>query len=77
MTVLARESDERYEATPEQEAELLASIAGADRDETVSAGGLLREALQLTTAASGASSRRGSLGSVRLTSAWRRGRRRS
>lgn len=43
VTVLARESDERFEATAEQEAELLASIAEAERGETVPAGELLRE----------------------------------
>jgi hypothetical protein len=43
VTVLARESDERFEATAEQEAGLLASIAEAERGETVPAGELLRE----------------------------------
>jgi hypothetical protein len=37
VTVLARDSDETFELPPELEAELGASIAEADRGETVSA----------------------------------------
>jgi hypothetical protein len=36
VTVLARESDETFRLSPEEEAELLLSIAEADRGETVS-----------------------------------------
>ena len=37
VTVLARDSDETFELPPELEAELAASIAEADRGETISA----------------------------------------
>lgn len=37
VTVLAREDGAGYDLTPEQEAELLLSIAEADRGDTVSA----------------------------------------
>ena len=37
VTVLAREGDETFDLTPEQESELLAAIAEADRGETMSA----------------------------------------
>jgi hypothetical protein len=37
VTVLAREAEGTFELTPEEEAELLLSIAEADRGETVSA----------------------------------------
>lgn len=36
VTVLAREAEETFELTPEEEAELLLSIAEADRGETIS-----------------------------------------
>ena len=36
VTVLAREAEETFELTPEEEAELLLSFAEADRGETVS-----------------------------------------
>jgi hypothetical protein len=42
VTVLARESDETFEVPPELEAELLESIAEADRGETIAADELLR-----------------------------------
>ena len=41
VTILAREMDETFEVPPELEAELLASIAQADRGETISAAELL------------------------------------
>jgi hypothetical protein len=37
VTVLAKDDDDSFDLTPEQEAELLLSIAEADRGETVSA----------------------------------------
>jgi hypothetical protein len=37
VTVLVREADETFEVPPELEAELLESIAEADRGETISA----------------------------------------
>lgn len=37
VTILAREADETFEVPPELEAELLESIAEADRGETISA----------------------------------------
>lgn len=43
VTVLCRESEELFEATPEQEAELLAAIAEAGRGDTEPADALLRE----------------------------------
>jgi len=43
VTVLSRESEESFEATPEQEAELLAAIAEGDRADSVPAGELLQE----------------------------------
>jgi hypothetical protein len=42
VTVLARESNETFEVPPELEAELIESIAEAQRGETVSAEELLR-----------------------------------
>lgn len=42
VTVLARDSDETFEVPAELEAELLESIAQADRAETISAEELLR-----------------------------------
>jgi hypothetical protein len=36
VTILAREADETFEVPPELEAELLESIAEADRGETIS-----------------------------------------
>ena len=41
VTILAREMDETFDVPPELEAELLASIAEADRGETISAAELL------------------------------------
>ena len=41
VTVLAREADETFEVPPDLEAELLESIAQADRGETISAEELL------------------------------------
>ncbi len=41
VTILARELDETFEVTPELEADLLASIAEADRGETIPAAELL------------------------------------
>ena len=43
VTVLARESDETFELSPAEEAELLGSIAEAERGETVSASSLVRD----------------------------------
>lgn len=42
VAILSREADESFEVPPELEAELLESIAEADRGETVSADELLR-----------------------------------
>jgi len=42
VTVLSREGEETFELTPEQEAELLLSIAEADRGDTVSDAEVLR-----------------------------------
>lgn len=41
VTILAREADETFEVPPELEAELSASIAEADRGETISADELI------------------------------------
>ncbi len=41
VTILVRESDETFEVPPELEAELLESLAEADRGETISADELL------------------------------------
>jgi hypothetical protein len=41
VTILAREVDETFEVPPELEAELQASIAEADRGETISADELI------------------------------------
>ena len=41
VTILAREMDEKFDVPPEMEAELAASIAEADRGETISAAELL------------------------------------
>jgi len=43
VTVLCRESEKLFDATPEQEIELLAAIAEADRGDTVPVDALLRE----------------------------------
>ena len=43
VTILAPESDETFELTPDDEAKLLESIAEADRGETVSAKPLVRD----------------------------------
>lgn len=42
VTILAREADETFEVPPELEAELMESIAQADRGETLSADALLK-----------------------------------
>ena len=41
VTILAREADETFEVPPELEAELLASIAEADRGDTIIADALV------------------------------------
>jgi hypothetical protein len=41
VTILAREADETFEVPPELEADLMESIAQADRGETLSADALL------------------------------------
>jgi hypothetical protein len=41
VTILARDADETFEVPPELEAELLESIAQADRGETISADELI------------------------------------
>ena len=41
VTILAREANETFEVPPEMEAELLESIAEADRGDTISADQLL------------------------------------
>ena len=41
VTILAREADETFEVPPELEAELLASIAEADRGDTITADALV------------------------------------
>jgi hypothetical protein len=41
VTILAREADETFEVSPELEAELAASIAEADRGETIAADELI------------------------------------
>lgn len=42
VTILAREADETFEVPPELEADLMESIAQADRGETLSADALLK-----------------------------------
>ena len=42
VTILARDADETFEVPPDLEAELLESIAEADRGETISAEELLK-----------------------------------
>mgnify|MGYP001619532159 CR=1 FL=1 len=42
VTILAREADETFEVPPELEAELLLSIAEADRGETIPADEMIR-----------------------------------
>ena len=42
VTILAREADETFEVPPDLEAELIESIAEADRGETISADDLLQ-----------------------------------
>ena len=51
VTILAGECDETFEIPPELEAELLKSIAEADRSETLSADELLRRLRQIPEAA--------------------------
>ena len=41
VTILVREAEETFEVPPELEADLLESIAEADRGETISAGELI------------------------------------
>lgn len=48
VTILARGTDETFEVPPELEAELLASIAEADRGETISAAELLERLRQIS-----------------------------
>jgi len=43
VTVLARDAENGYTLSPEDEAELLLSIAEADRGETISAGEVLEK----------------------------------
>ena len=43
VTILARDSDETFELSPDEEAKLLASIAEAEQGETVSASTLVRD----------------------------------
>jgi hypothetical protein len=43
VTVLARDDESGFTLTPEEEAELLLSMAEADRGETVSAGEVLKK----------------------------------
>ena len=43
VTVLARETDESFEVTPEQEAALLASVQEAERGSLVEGAALLRD----------------------------------
>jgi hypothetical protein len=43
VTILARDSDETFELSPDDEAKLLASIAEAEQGETVSAISLVRD----------------------------------
>ncbi len=47
VTILAREADETFEVPPELEADLLASIAEADRGETIAAEQVLQRLRQL------------------------------
>jgi hypothetical protein len=47
VTILAREADETFEVPPELEAELLESIAQAERGETISAEELLKRLRQI------------------------------
>lgn len=48
VTILARDDDEMFNLSPEQEAELLAAIAEAERGEVISADQLLKN-LRRTT----------------------------
>jgi len=48
VTILAREADEAFEVPPELEAELLESIAQADRGETISVDKLLERLRRIT-----------------------------
>jgi len=48
VTILAREADETFEVPPELEAELLESIAQADRGETISAEEMLERLRRIT-----------------------------
>ena len=43
VTILARDSDETFALSPDEEAKLLASIAEAEQGETVSASSLVRD----------------------------------
>ena len=47
VTILAREADETFEVPPELEADLLASIAEADRGDTIAAEQVLQRLRQL------------------------------
>ena len=48
VTILAREAQEAFEVPPELEAELLESIAEADRGDTISADELLQRLRRIT-----------------------------
>ena len=48
VTILAREAQEAFEVPPELEAELLDSIAEADRGDTISADELLQRLRRIT-----------------------------
>lgn len=48
VTILAREAQEPFEVPPELEAELLESIAEADRGETITADELLQRLRSIT-----------------------------
>lgn len=48
VTILAREAQETFEVPPELEAELLESIAEADRGETITADELLQRLRSIT-----------------------------
>ena len=52
VTILAREADETFEVPPELEAELLESIAEADRGETISADELIERLRRIPVRAS-------------------------
>jgi hypothetical protein len=48
VTILARDADETFEVPPELEAELLESIAQADRGETISADEVIERLRRIT-----------------------------